>query len=31
MDKRSECWQVDLTPNVQELLAFITPQGRVSK
>ena len=31
MDKRSAFWQVDLTPNVQELLAFITPQGRVVK
>ena len=30
MDKRNG-WQVDLTPNAQELLAFITPQGRVSK
>ena len=29
MDKRSGFWQVDLTPNTQELLAFITPQGRV--
>ena len=31
MDKRSGLWQVDLTPNAQELLAFITPQGRVFK
>ena len=31
MDKRSGFWQVDLTPNAQELLAFITPQGRVFK
>ena len=31
MDKRSGFWQVDLTPNAQELLAFITPQGRVCK
>ena len=31
MDKRSGFWQVDLTPNAQELLAFITPQGRVIK
>ena len=31
MDKRSGFWQVDLTPNTQELLAFITPQGRVFK
>ena len=28
MDKRSGFWQVDLTPNAQELHAF-TPQGRV--
>ena len=27
----AEIWQVDLTPNAQELLAFITPQGRVFK
>ena len=31
MDKRSCFWQVDLTLNAQELLAFITPQGRVLK
>ena len=31
MAKRSGCWQLDLTPNAQELLAFITPQGRVFK
>ena len=31
MDKRSGFWQVDLTPNAQELLAFITPQGEVFK
>ena len=31
MDKRSGFWQVDLTPNAQELLAFITPQGRLFK
>ena len=31
MDKRSGFWQVNLTPNAQELLAFITPQGRVFK
>ena len=31
MDKMSGFWQVDLTPNAQELLAFITPQGRVFK
>ena len=30
-DKRSGFWQVDLTPNAQELLASITPQGRVFK
>ena len=29
MDKRSGFWQVDLTPNAPELLAFITRQGRV--
>ena len=29
MDKRSGFWQVGLTPNAQELLAFITPQGGV--
>ena len=29
MDKRSGFWQVDLTPNAQELLALITPQGRL--
>ena len=29
MDKRGGFWQVDLTPNDQGLLAFITPQGRV--
>ena len=29
MDKRSGFWQVDLTPNAQELLAFITPQAGV--
>ena len=28
-DKRSGFWQMDLAPNAQELLAFITPQGRV--
>ena len=27
MDKRSGFWQVILTPNAQELLAFITPSG----
>ena len=31
IDKRSEFWQVELTPNTQELPAFITPQGRVFK
>ena len=31
MDKGSGFWQVDLTPDAQELLAFITPQGRVFK
>ena len=31
MDKRSGYCQVDLTPTAQELLAFITPQGRVFK
>ena len=31
MDKRSGFWQVDLTPNAQELLAFIRAQGRVFK
>ena len=31
MEKRSGFWQVDLTPNAQELLAFIGPQGRVFK
>ena len=31
MDKRSGFRQVDLMPNGQELLAFITPQGRVFK
>ena len=31
MDKRSGFWQVDLTPNAQELLAFITLQWRVFK
>ena len=31
MDKRNGFWQVDLTPNTQELLAFIIPHGRVFK
>ena len=31
MDKQSGFWEVDLTPNAQELLAFIIPQGRVFK
>ena len=29
MDKRSGFWQADLTAAAQELLAFITPKGRV--
>ena len=31
IDKRSGFWQVDLTAAAQELLAFITPKGRVFK
>ena len=31
MDKRSGFWQVDLTAAAPELLAFITPKGRVFK
>ena len=31
MDKRSGFWQVDLTAAAQEMLAFITPKGRVFK
>ena len=31
MDKHSGFWQVDLTAAAQELLAFLTPRGRVSK
>ena len=31
MNTRGGFWQVDLTPNAQELLALITPQGRVFK
>ena len=31
MDKRSGFWQVNLTVAAQELLAFITPKGRVFK
>ena len=31
MDKRSGFWNVDLTAAGQELLAFITPEGRVFK
>ena len=31
MDKRSGFWQVDLTAAAQELLAFITPSGRLFK
>ena len=30
-DKRSGVWQVDLTAAAEELLAFITPKGRVFK
>ena len=31
MNKRSGFWQVDLTAAAQELLAFLTPKGRVVK
>ena len=31
MDKRSGFWQVDVTAAAQELLAFVTPKGRVFK
>ena len=31
IDKRNGFWQVVLTPNAEELLAFIIPQGRVFK
>ena len=31
MDKPSGFWQVDLTAAARELLAFITPKGRVFK
>ena len=31
MDNRSGFWQVDLIAAAQELLAFITPKGRVFK
>ena len=31
MDKRSGFWQVDLTAAARELLAFVTPKGRVFK
>ena len=31
MDKRSGFWQVEVTAAAQELLAFITPKGRVFK
>ena len=31
MDKRSGFWQFDLTAAAQELLAFLTPKGRVFK
>ena len=30
-DRRSSFWQVDLKPNAQELLAYITPSGRMFK
>ena len=30
-DKRSGFWQVDMTPNAEELLAFIILQGRLFK
>ena len=29
MDKRSGFWQIDLTERVQDLMAFIAPNGRV--
>ena len=29
MDKRSGFWQVDITRGAQELLAFVSPKGRV--
>ena len=31
IDKRSGFWQVDLTAAAQELVALITPKGRVFK
>ena len=31
MDKRGGFWHVDLTAAAQELLALITPKGRVVK
>ena len=31
MDTRRGFWQVDLTPDAQQLLALITPQGGVFK
>ena len=31
MDKRSGFWQIDLTERAQDMLAFIGPDGRVSK
>ena len=31
IDQSSGFWQVDLTAAAQELLAFITPKGRVFK
>ena len=31
MDKHSGFWQVDLTAAAHEMLAFITPKGRVFK
>ena len=31
MDKRSNFWQLELTPNAQELLPIITRHGRVFK
>ena len=31
MDRQSGFWQVDLTFNAPELLAFITPHGRLFK
>ena len=31
MDKRTGFWQVDLTRATQDLLAFVTPKGRVRR